>query len=164
MNNLSDNEVYQIISNNIKAYRTEAGLTQRDLAEQASISLSYLAKIESDGCDQAFSISTLNQIANALNRDIVDFFEKNNKKLRQVDLIVMAITNLGGQASYADIYKEYEKITKTPLTYGKKAGIRKNIEDYSSDSKNFKGKADLFYSVHGKGEGVWGLRNNKDKL
>ena len=37
--------------------------------------------------------------------------------------------------------------------------MRGYIEDFSSDSKKFKKGADLFYSVNGVGEGVWGLRN-----
>lgn len=66
--------------------------------------------------------------------------------------------NLGGKANYAEIYEEYERISKVRLTLGRKAGIRKNIEDHSSDSMNYKGKEDLFYSVHGIGSGNWGLR------
>lgn len=72
--------------------------------------------------------------------------------------VIKSMQNLGGKASYSDLYCEYEKITQTILTSGQKAGIRKCIEDSSSDSKNFTGKEDLFYSVYGKGKGVWGLR------
>ena len=96
MKNLTDIQLYQIISNNIKIFRTEARLTQRELAERANISLSYIAKVEANSCAQTFSISTLNQIANALDRDISEFFSANAKKLKQVDYIVMALTNLGG--------------------------------------------------------------------
>jgi hypothetical protein len=78
--------------------------------------------------------------------------------MTQLEAIVQALKDLGGKAGYSDIYHRYEFITGTILTPGKKAGIRKNIEDHSSDSDNFKGKEDLFYSVEGKGKGVWGLR------
>ena len=78
--------------------------------------------------------------------------------MTQLEAIVQALKDLGGKASYSDIYHRYEFITGIILTPGKKAGIRKNIEDHSSDSDNFKGKEDLFYSVEGKGKGVWGLR------
>ena len=86
----------------------------------------------------------LNQIANALDRDIAEFFKENLSFMKQVDIIVLALTNLGGSAKYPEIYKEYEKITRLPLTAGKKAGIRKTVEDHSSDSDNYKGKRDLF--------------------
>lgn len=161
MKNMSDNQVYQMISNNIKSYRVEMGMTQRELADKANISISYLSKIESDGCDQTISIAMLNQIANALDRDIAEFFKENLSFMKQVDIIVLALTNLGGSAKYPEIYKEYEKITRLPLTAGKKAGIRKTVEDHSSDSDNYKGKRDLFYSVYGKGQGVWGLRKQQ---
>ena len=72
--------------------------------------------------------------------------------------IVQALKNLGGSAYYSDIYKEYERISGVSLTAGRKAGIRKCIEDHSSDSLNFKNKDDIFYSVDGLGSGYWGLR------
>jgi len=75
----------------------------------------------------------------------------------QIDKIVIALKNLGGEGYLKNIYLEYENITSSPLSNTQKAGIRKCIEDNSSDSKNFKGK-DLFYSVYGIGKGAWGLR------
>lgn len=78
--------------------------------------------------------------------------------MTQLEALVQAITNLGGKATYSQIYEEYEEITGKVLTPGQKAGIRKNIEDHSSDSMNYKGKEDLFYSVDGIGNGTWGLR------
>ena len=78
--------------------------------------------------------------------------------MKQLDYIIQAFKDLGGKASYSDLYHQYELLTGVRLSPGQKAGIRKNIEDHSSDSANFKGGEDLFYSVEGKGRGVWGLR------
>jgi hypothetical protein len=78
--------------------------------------------------------------------------------MKQLDIIVMALESLGGRASYAEIYSKIEELSHTTLTYGQKAGIRKNIETHSSDSQVYSGKEDLFYSVCGIGNGVWGLR------
>ena len=78
--------------------------------------------------------------------------------MKQLDIIVKALENLGGKGTYSEIYAEYEIITNSKLTYGRKAGIRKTIENHSSDSMNYKGNTDLFYSVCGIGNGVWGLR------
>ena len=75
-----------------------------------------------------------------------------------VDLIVKALRNLGGQASYTEIYREIEEITGITLDDGLMAGIRRTIHIYSSDSDGYNGVADIFYSVQGKGYGVWGLR------
>lgn len=72
----SDTDLYRVLSTNIKHYRKQAGLTQVQLAEQAKISLSYLSKIEAAGCNKSFSISALNQIANALNVEICKFFKE----------------------------------------------------------------------------------------
>ena len=78
--------------------------------------------------------------------------------MAQLDDIIAAFRKCGGKAHYSDLYVAYEELTGRELTPGIKAGIRKRIEDYSSDSDNFRGKEDLFYSVEGKGKGVWGLR------
>ena len=41
------------------------------------------------------------------------------------------------------------------------AGVRRYIEECSSDSDVFGGKEDLFYSVLGKGKGLWGIRRSR---
>lgn len=60
------------------------------------------------------------------------------------ETLIQVLRNLGGKGYYADIYKEYERISGVHLTAGQKAGIRKCIENCSSDSANFKGKEDAF--------------------
>jgi transcriptional regulator with XRE-family HTH domain len=72
----NDTDLYRVISTNIKHYREESKLTQIQLAEQAKISMSYLSKIEAAGCDKSLSISVLNQIANVLGVEIIEFFKE----------------------------------------------------------------------------------------
>lgn len=71
-----DVELYRVIGSNIKYYRKQAHMTQVQLADAAQISLSYLSKIEATKCDKSFSISVLNQIANALDIEITEFFKE----------------------------------------------------------------------------------------
>ena len=71
----SDLDLYNTISQNIKYYRKQKGITQIQLAEEAKISISYLS-IEAAGLSKSLSISVLNQIANALDIDIEKFFNK----------------------------------------------------------------------------------------
>lgn len=71
----NDTELYRVISKNIKYYREQTQLTQIQLAEQSGISVSYLSKIEATGCDKSLSISVLNQIANILQVEIINFFK-----------------------------------------------------------------------------------------
>ena len=73
-----------------------------------------------------------------------------------IDEIIKAYEEFGGIAPYSEVYNYIEKNTSRSLPPSWKAIIRKIVEDHSSDSKNFKGK-DLFYSVDGLGNGVWGL-------
>jgi len=71
-----DIELYRVIGANIKHYRKNAHMTQIQLAEAAQISISYLSKIEASKCDKSLSISALNQIANVLDVEIIEFFKK----------------------------------------------------------------------------------------
>ena len=75
--------IYNIIGKNIKKYRIKKGLKQRELAEALYLSDSFIAKLESI-THQTISIDTLEEIAEVLECDIRDFFDKdiveNNKK------------------------------------------------------------------------------------
>lgn len=62
---------------------------------------------------------------------------------------------------YSDLRDEFVERYKNESSF--ESTIRSTLEQYSSDSDNFKGKEDLFYSVLGKGKGVWGLRE-KDEI
>jgi len=75
-----------------------------------------------------------------------------------IDEIIKAYESLGGIAPYSEVYNFIERNTSRKLPSSWKAIIRKIVEDHSSDSENFKGK-DLFYSVEGLGNGIWGLRS-----
>lgn len=68
-------DIYNIIGKNIKKYRLDCNMTQRELAEKLLLSDSFIAKLESV-THQTISIDTLEQISYILNRDIKDFFEK----------------------------------------------------------------------------------------
>ena len=86
-----------------------------------------------------------------------------------LDKIIQALELIGGKGTYSQIYEAYAQVTGLPVSDGKKANIRGTIEKNSSDSEAFSGK-DIFYSVEGKGKGVWGLRSyqtpisTKDKI
>ena len=76
-------DIYNVIGKNIKKYRKKKGLKQRELAEALYLSDSFIAKLESI-THQTISIDTLEDIANVLDCDIRDFFDRdimnNNKK------------------------------------------------------------------------------------
>jgi len=82
--------------------------------------------------------------------------------MKWIDAIVQAFETLGGEAPYADLYKQIEKNPPRTLTKAWQATVRREVENHSSDSENYiKGKPDLFYSK-GIGTGVWGLRKAKE--
>ena len=70
-------DIYNLIGKNIKKYRIKKGLKQRELAEKLYLSDSFIAKLESV-THQTISIDTLLDIAEVLDCDIKDFFEKEN--------------------------------------------------------------------------------------
>jgi len=81
-----------------------------------------------------------------------------------IEDIVKAFYNLNGVCHLTDLYDEVENIRMTPLPQTWQATIRGAIETHSSDSNAFLGNKDLFFSVQGLGNGIWGLRNFKEQL
>ena len=76
-------DIYNVVGKNIKKYRIKKGLKQRELAEALYLSDSFIAKLESI-THQTISIDTLEDIAEVLECDIRDFFDRdileNDKK------------------------------------------------------------------------------------
>ena len=68
-------DIYNVIGKNIKKYRKKKGLKQRELAEALYLSDSFIAKLESI-THQTISIDTLEDIAEVLDCDIRDFFDR----------------------------------------------------------------------------------------
>ena len=78
-----DNEnIYNIIGLNIKKYRLKKGITQQHLAEALLLSESFIAKLESKTY-QTISIDTLEQIAEILDVDIANFFDRSIKRMNE---------------------------------------------------------------------------------
>ena len=72
-------DIYNVIGKNIKKYRKRKGLKQRELAEALYLSDSFIAKLESI-THQTISIDTLEDIAEVLDCDIRDFFDRDVMK------------------------------------------------------------------------------------
>ena len=69
--------LYYLVSQNIKKQRKIKGWTQVKLAMKSNISVDYLKKIETkSGCDKQFSVDTVQKIAKALEIDAKDLFNK----------------------------------------------------------------------------------------
>ncbi len=65
---------YNIVRKNIKKFRKEKGYTLQKLAEEAIMSMDYLSEIESETRKKSFSLAVLGRIADALEKNIQDFF------------------------------------------------------------------------------------------
>lgn len=69
--------LYYLVSQNIKKQRKIKGWTQVKLAMKSNISVDYLKKIETtSGCNKQFSLDTVQKIAKALEIDAKDLFNK----------------------------------------------------------------------------------------
>ena len=73
----SDMYYSDIVRKNIRKYRKEKGFTQQRLADEADMSIDYLAEIKSVKRRKTFSLATLGRIADVLEVDIRDFFNNN---------------------------------------------------------------------------------------
>lgn len=72
-----DNNLYYLVSQNIKKQRKLKGRTQVKLAMESNISVDYLKKIETkSGCEKQFSLDTIQKIAKALGIDAKELFNK----------------------------------------------------------------------------------------
>lgn len=78
--------------------------------------------------------------------------------LSRVETVVAALRSLGGQARPVEIAVEVRRLFPGPHPSNLLQSVRARIQECSSDSAHWKKKRDLFYSVHGIGGGVWGLR------
>ncbi len=72
----NDDYYYNIVRKNIKKYRKEKGYTLQKLAEEAEMSMDYLAEIESEKRKKSFSLAILGRISEVLDVDIKKFFNK----------------------------------------------------------------------------------------
>ena len=61
----------EIVSQNIRVARIEAGLTQQGLADKAGFKVSYVARLETD--PQNISLEVLEKIAHALDKAAHEF-------------------------------------------------------------------------------------------
>lgn len=74
---MKNDNLYYIVSQNIKKQRKLKGWTQVKLAIESNISVDYLKKIETkSGSTKQFSLDTIQKIANALDIDVIVLFDK----------------------------------------------------------------------------------------
>ena len=69
------NDIYLIISKNIKKYRLKNYMSQKELAIKSGYSYAYIRRIEAKKCIKNFSIQTIYNISKALNIKIMKLFE-----------------------------------------------------------------------------------------
>ena len=72
----NDEYYYSIIRKNVKKYRLKQKLTQQNLADMTDMSREYICDIENESRNKHLTIAVLGIIAEALNVDIRNFFEK----------------------------------------------------------------------------------------
>ena len=74
---MNNDNLYYIVSQNIKKQRKLKGWTQVKLAMESNISVDYLKKIETkSGSTKQFSLDTIQKIANALDIDVRVLFDE----------------------------------------------------------------------------------------
>jgi putative restriction endonuclease len=73
--------------------------------------------------------------------------------------VIEALNYYGGEATLNDIYSYVKEHYGFDLPDdGYQSSLRKAIYQNSSDANLYQGKRDLFYTIEGKGSGIWGLR------
>ena len=75
-----------------------------------------------------------------------------------LDDVKQALSNLGGEASLHEIYKETLSIRAVPVTENAEAIIRRTLQEHCPETGTYHGGESAFRSVEGLGEGRWALR------
>lgn len=73
----TDEYYYSVIRENMKRMRKAKNLTQQDLADLTDISREYICDIENEHRNKHLTIAVLGRIADALNIDVRELFNKN---------------------------------------------------------------------------------------
>lgn len=92
-------------------------------------------------------------------------YAKQTEKTTYLSEIIESLKALGGKAHLNDICAKMMERGKLPSIHTSSAWqstVRATIQSHSSDAQSYReGNSDLFYSVDGLGQGVWGLRENE---
>ena len=75
---ITENKLKMIIGNNVKKYRKQNGLTQKELSKLIGVSTPLLGSLESKNIIQGISTYTLYKISKVLNVGVDKFFTKNS--------------------------------------------------------------------------------------
>lgn len=67
-------DAFEIISKNIKRYRLEANMTQKELAMKANYTHQFIRRIEAPNVQKTFSLEALFRLAKALDKDVSEMF------------------------------------------------------------------------------------------
>ncbi len=73
---ITENELKMIIGYNVKKYRKQNGLTQKELSKLIRVSTPLLGSLESKNIIQGISVYTLYKISKALDVTVDKFFIK----------------------------------------------------------------------------------------
>ena len=73
-------DIYELISYNIKKYRIERNITQAELAFRSRYTHEYIRRVEAKKSKKYFSIDAICNIADALNIPVSYLFEKNDEQ------------------------------------------------------------------------------------
>jgi len=72
-------EKKNVVGSNIKKFRLKAGITQEELALMSELSQGYINQLESG--KRNYTQKSLELIANALSKPIIEFFREENEEL-----------------------------------------------------------------------------------
>jgi len=74
-----NNDIYEIVSKNVRKYRIESNMTQEELAEKANYSHQFIRKIEAPNIKKTYSLDAIFRISKALNRKFSDMFVEDER-------------------------------------------------------------------------------------
>ncbi len=84
------------------------------------------------------------------------------ERITYLSEITEALKALGGMAKLKEIYNYIEQRNLLPAIYSNsnwRDNVRATLQRHCSQTKSYRDAEDIFYSVYGLKEGIWGLRS-----
>lgn len=145
----------RIIEVSIDTFAALWAIRQPDEQSEEDIIARLLRAVpeRSVGLELAFGMPTESEEVTDMNKP---------KSVKWTEVLLWTLSQLGGQATLEQIYRvsrEGRRKLNRRVTREHDASARECLESHCSESKKWRGKADLFYMPQGKGAGIWALRH-----
>lgn len=140
----------------LRAFRTEAGLSLRQVAEQSGLSVGFLSQVERGKCSMA--LSSLRTVAGVLGKTMADFFSSSALSVAASDDIVFTLTRgtdhhdrvVSGGRHFEMLSARFPGLVLEPmLVFLEPGGVKEDPISHAGEEFAYVLEGELLYEVGG---------------